>query len=716
MGSYCTNTSVQLTCPAGSYCPEGSPVPTPCSDGDYCSVSGSSAPVDCAAGFYCPGTLQQIACPAGSYCPARSAQPTPCTGEGIACPSGVSAPVPCTTCKNPGYYKACTLTATSLSCSTCSSATPGQFYTSAGLWTPSSCATGEAPLCALGQYRLVGLADAGACRACTKASASEYYTGTGNFSDACPKAAYPPCPSGFYRTNYSTSLGLVGACTPCTNGRSGQYYTGSGNLSNACPVAACPACARADQYRNCSGTVVGGCLQCAPPPAERYYAPNPADPTVCTPSSCPACPSGQYRGGCTGAENGTCQACTVCAEGEQYYARDCGLATDTVCRACTACGEWQRQTRDCYTGSVQQYSWDRACVACSQTDCAEGTYFVGGCIGGAPASCANCTECPSGSGSVTPCSPYADTMCGEMAGCRTTVNFTEYPWMTPSDRCLPGQYLLGLNPKLCAPCPDYLVGNGLWCTPCRGYRRAYMDVCSCLAPTTQLAAGACVCPEGHAFSAADGCAPCRPGYFSTGSVQLTDEWWHQNLTCLPCPAGAFNNATGATACDPCPHYRYKGPGDGACLECPTGSFALAADSAACEPCNASCPLGSLPTPCPTGGGGYICEVCPVVLPVHAAWVKACYYDCAEGYYAADNDCVPCNASLVCAPGRVRSPCTAFGDANCDAECVNETKPLANSVWRTGCEWGCEAGYAPVWTDYIMYTSAECVAEGSSWWF
>ena len=44
---------------------------------------------------------------------------------------------------------------------------------------------------------------------------------------------------------------------------------------------------------------------------------------------------------------------------------------------------------------------------------------------------------------------------------------------------------------------------------------------------------------------------------------------------------------------------------------------------------------------------------------HAAWVKACYYDCAEGYYATDNDCVPCNASLVCAPGRVRSPCTAF---------------------------------------------------------
>jgi hypothetical protein len=68
------------------------------------------------------------------------------------------------------------------------------------------------------------------------------------------------------------------------------------------------------------------------------------------------------------------------------------------------------------------------------------------------------------------------------------------------------------------------------------------------------------------------------------------------------------------------------------------------------------------------------------------------------------------------PGWVRSPCTAFGDANCDTECVNETKPLANSVWRSGCEWGCEAGYAPVWTDYIMYTSAECVAEGSSWWF
>jgi DNA-binding beta-propeller fold protein YncE len=57
-------------CSAGFYCPAGSSSPTQasCGAGQFCGITGLSAPTLCALGSYCSSPLTQIACPAGSSC------------------------------------------------------------------------------------------------------------------------------------------------------------------------------------------------------------------------------------------------------------------------------------------------------------------------------------------------------------------------------------------------------------------------------------------------------------------------------------------------------------------------------------------------------------------------------------------------------------------------------------------------------------------------
>ncbi|XP_053125644.1 sushi, von Willebrand factor type A, EGF and pentraxin domain-containing protein 1-like [Hemicordylus capensis] len=79
-------------CQAGTYCPEGSSVPLPCSPGYYCASSELAAPSGpCDAGFFCTGgsTLPNPTdgavgdiCPRGHVCPQGSSSPFPCPAAG----------------------------------------------------------------------------------------------------------------------------------------------------------------------------------------------------------------------------------------------------------------------------------------------------------------------------------------------------------------------------------------------------------------------------------------------------------------------------------------------------------------------------------------------------------------------------------------------------------------------------------------------------------
>ena len=79
-------------CMSGSFCPEMSSAPTPCTNGSYCDQPYLDAPSGlCAAGYYCrissdtPTPLGNDSigdiCPVGNYCPEGSSYP-------LACPSG----------------------------------------------------------------------------------------------------------------------------------------------------------------------------------------------------------------------------------------------------------------------------------------------------------------------------------------------------------------------------------------------------------------------------------------------------------------------------------------------------------------------------------------------------------------------------------------------------------------------------------------------------
>ena len=65
---------LMYSCFSGSYCPEGSPAPVPCSLGQYCDTDELDAPTgNCTAGYFCAGgevAPNPVECNLGHYCPA----------------------------------------------------------------------------------------------------------------------------------------------------------------------------------------------------------------------------------------------------------------------------------------------------------------------------------------------------------------------------------------------------------------------------------------------------------------------------------------------------------------------------------------------------------------------------------------------------------------------------------------------------------------------
>ena len=352
-----------------------------------------------------------------------------------------------------------------------------------------------------------------------------------------------------------------------------------------------------------------------------------------------------------------------------------------------------------------------------------------GCINNARPVCTNCTVCDGQT--LVQCSPLSDTVCSGAMDCRHNASYEVYPWLQPSYYCAQGQYLAGLLPGAaglqpsCARCPAGSYGpNGLWCEACPGYKTAYFDAtqCVCYEGTVQNARDNCDCPPGSEFLE-DGCVPCAAGSFANANLELLDEWWTQYKSCETCPNGT-DALPGATACTACPFGMYREAGASAlCQNCSRrGDFAADATSGlSCTACNASCEAGSYPAPCPTYDGGdlFLCEPCAAV-PANATSTAAlaatantaCNWQCDAGFYQANGSvCLPCAAG-PCPPGFNRSACTPLADSNCDAVCADPTKPLRNSVWTSGCAWGCADGYELSSVDYVLWVQYSCVVAGS----
>ena len=92
-----------ITCPAGHYCGVGASIARPCPSGFYATSTGNFRCSMCPTGATCalPGTVAPITCPAGTYQPDGSGR-SPC----LACPDGHISGVGASTCTqcSPGHY------------------------------------------------------------------------------------------------------------------------------------------------------------------------------------------------------------------------------------------------------------------------------------------------------------------------------------------------------------------------------------------------------------------------------------------------------------------------------------------------------------------------------------------------------------------------------------------------------------------------------------
>lgn len=159
--------------------------------------------------------------------------------------------------------------------------------------------------------------------------------------------------------------------------------------------------------------------------------------------------------------------------------------------------------------------------------------------------------------------------------------------------------------------------------------------------------------------------PCATGRFSpTG-----------NEPCLDCPAGTYQDQTGATSCTPCsPGFINTSPGSTVCTPCFAGTFQDAPGQTSCQPC--------APGTATAASGQNACAPCTAGTFANAAGLTSCS-GCAPGYFTDTTGEASCTA---CPPGRFAD---AVGSTTCQP-CFAGT--YATGPAATGCT-NCAAGTA-----------------------
>ncbi|KAF0717142.1 hypothetical protein As57867_002460, partial [Aphanomyces stellatus] len=737
-GSFCpanTQSATQFPCPAGTYggnntgaitadlgcnpctlgdfCPQGSVSPTPCPAGTYnpsmagsgmqncllcpagwsCPHVGQVAYTDlCAPGHYCPlGTVSAMSnpCPAGTFtdsnsltrvddctiCPetyacllgtgANVLQKLSCAA-GFFCPNGTAFPrqFPCP----PGYWTSSTNLAAATQCTICA---PGSYCAGGG-------ATIDGP-CAPGHYCPLGTPSASSfpCPAGT-------YTAATNLTDptqcaSCPPGSYcpigsvvpVPCPAGSYTPAINTTSAGPGAWPQCTFCPSGNYCPagsttplpcgvgfharlGSASCltctagffcgSNSTPTEALPTSAGFWSQR---GSLYGRCYNGTFCPAGMSYEPtmlvNACPQGYYCPMATPApvyCPAGTYNN-VTGQDS--VANCIPTPAG--YYSLAASIVPTGPCAAGYYCPPMS-------TTNTQ--------VACPAR------YFLNGTQGRSQDDCAVCpagSYCPIASVTPTACPRgyYCITGTSNPEPCPlgTFGNATNLKMMTDCNTCLPGMYCDGTaltNPS--GPCDA-----GFYCTG-----GSYTSAPSGTAGTAVYSSGGLIgglCITG--------------GYCPLGSS-----------TSIPCPAGTFNNATGAQSfsdCSPCPPGQYC---QSSGLALPTGGCAAGyyCTLSATAPTQNESPVGYYsstgaygPTACPPGTfnnqvSQAQCASCPArffcnsTATVTPAACPAGYYcpastalppKCPAGTYsnitglAGLGECMQCPPGSYCASSGLTQP-------------------------------------------------------------
>lgn len=440
---------------------------------------------------------------------------------------------------------------------------------------------------------------------------------------------------------------------------------------------------------------------------------------VAVQNTCPLCLAGTYN---DKIRQFSCQNCQICPT-TKYQSAICKVGEIKDVSRCTpitlTCADGNYSIRQPVLGDVYTIGSDRECKECEHIT---GMFIVAGCFNNEAPVYQNCSVCIGNT--LKTCSKWEDTMCNYEAACRRTQQMIMPLWLVdhPEIRCPKGQQIInmtGVTP-ICAQCPGHLWGpNGAWCEPCKGYKIAYWDnsICVCRSPTIPTVDETCICPEGYMFSQ-EGCLKCPINTYDKTQLVLGDLWWNYQKSCISCSLGTYS-VEGQTSCMDCPKYTYRLSNHTTCQTCPPNSYALYPFSSLCWMCNSMCPKGYYSETCPTNPNNFICHQCANP-PNNSKFVSMnnytneyiCVWQCNTGFYRGINQCVQCSTGLSCEPGKVVAQCNDIQDVSCDWDCVNDTKPMFNSKWSKGCDWGCNTGYQLQVVDYGMWTQYECMLEGS----
>ena len=708
-GHYCPlgqeNSSPQeYTCPPGYYCPNGSDLPMPCERGSYQASWRQLECQICPSGYFCdptnssgvvslpvlPGVIAPEVCPTGHYCPAHTEYSTQ-----YPCPSGT-------------YNNLTSLHRVS-QCTLCE---PGMYCGDEGLAFPSG-------PCSPGFYCILG--------AITPQPLDGFTGDVCPMGEFCPDGSQYgiPCPQGTF--NNATGIQSERGCKECSPG----YYCYSPGLEE--PSGPCSSghyCVGGAIHPDPFNVTQGGGV-C---PSGSYCPEGSATPQVCpigtfqpnkgaqNYSECIRCSPGMF---CDSqglvSPSGDCQAGYYCIEGAVFPAPTDNL-TGNVCPIGSFCPTGSVSPTQCTNGTYTNHTGALECYPCSV-----GQYCAGGshsepcpqgyyCLEG---TAVDWTPCPEGTyGDLSGLGIEADCkQCDEGAYCSGTGQ------VTISGLCSPGYYCQeGVNVSQPSAINPH-TGIGDVCTPGHYCPIGSPQPIPCESGTyspSEAQSNCTLCPRGQycPFWSVQGLL-CPPGYFcppGTGSYLQ-----------YPCPAGTFNNHTGATSlyeCTPCPGGEYcptaglsvpYGPCE-AGVYCLSGSttaspFSIGINSsllcdAEVETCLCSgnltnggicpkgyyCPVGSaLPSSCPAG------MYCPYEM------LSAPFDICHPGYFCNGSsdtpEQFPCPAGHYCGEGSefaIPCPLGTFSETrlNQDSSSCEDCSPgmYCNELGITEPSGNCSEGY------------------------
>ena len=435
----------------------------------------------------------------------------------------------------------------------------GTYTTSTGTTTCSNWVS-----CGNGQY--ISGASSSAYGSCANCGAGTYKAGTSTTVTYCTG-----CPS------YTYSFGGATACNDWISCGNGQYISGASSSS----YGSCANCG-AGTYKAGTSTQITSCSTCA----AATYATGGA--TACTPwtecnagsyntinslnqdSTCGLCGAGTFTGtsnrltSCETCASGTfttaqgsteCQAWTVttCPEGQEVL--DGTASTDSYCN-------------DCVAGKAKAGTNGDACSPCGADSFSTGggssLYALEDLFKGRKLRSRKChsrrylhshvllenfrATMEARPPRAAPCRAR-DTFSAEGADACT-------PWKT----CDAGEFYTAGNATAdatCTPCPaaEYQpdsTSTATSCLPCSTTNEySTGGAASC---TSTLAS----CDKGDRFVdglavAENQCIACDPGYAQPDDSTRVAQ-------CTPCPAGEFQDQSGADSCDDCPAGTYTSSG------------------------------------------------------------------------------------------------------------------------------------------------------------